>query len=204
MTKGLIQNIDEAPGVLARLLEEHRLIGQIMHCLEHEIDGLQGTEIGSSYLALNRIVEYMSRYADVSHHPLEDRVFDRLLHKGVSPTERHLVFQNLGQHQEILASTRALRAQLELVMLKDSGEDSGDDARKLLEDAEAYLRQQRKHMSFEETHLFPLVEYHLENSDWNALAVELAELEDAHKHPQTAEQLMELRALCRVILSETA
>lgn len=203
MTNGLIQNIDEAPGVLARLLEDHRMIGQVMHSLEHEIDGLQGTEIGSSYLALNRIVEYMSRYADVSHHPLEDRVFDRLLHKGVSPTERHLVFQNLGQHQEILASTRALRAQLELVMLKDSGEDSGD-ARKLLEDAEAYLRQQRKHMAFEETHLFPLVEYHLENSDWNALAVELAELEDAARHPQTAEQLMELQALCRLILAETA
>ena len=196
MAQGIIQNAEDVPGVMARLLDDHRLIGQVMHCLEHEIDGLEGTEIGSSYLALDRIIEYMSGYADVSHHPLEDRVFDRLLHTGLSPTERHLVFQNLGQHQEIMASTRALRTLLENVMLNDAG----DDARMLLEDAEAYVRQQRKHMEFEETHLFPLAQYRLKNSDWNALADELDDAEDPARHPETVEQLQELRNLCRVIL----
>ena len=200
MAQGIIHNVDDAPRVMARLLDDHRSIDRVMHCLEHEIDGLQGSETGSSYLGLSRIIEYMSRYADVTHHPLEDRMFDRLLHKGVSPTERHLVFQNLGQHQEILASTRALQAELDRVLLNDSGQD----ARALLEAAEAYLRQQRKHMSFEETHLFPLAQYRLDNSDWNALADELAEIEDPVRHPKTAEQLQELRGLCRLILSEAA
>jgi hemerythrin-like domain-containing protein len=200
MSQGLIQNIDDLPRVLARLLEDHELIGQIMHCLEHEIDGLQGTEVGSRYLALNRIVEFMAGFADASHHPLEDRVFDRLLHKGVSPTERHLVFQNLGQHQQILAATRALQAELELSMLNDSGQDAGE----LLEHAEAYLRQQRRHMSFEETQLLPLAQYHLQNSDWNALAEELAEAEDPQKHPENGRQREELDRLGRLILAEPA
>jgi hemerythrin-like domain-containing protein len=200
MSPGLVQNIDDAPRVMARLLEDHELIGQVLHCLEHEIDGLRGTETGSSYLVLSRIVEYMARYADITHHPLEDRVFDCLLHKGVTPTERHLVFQNLGQHQQILAATGALQAQLELSMLNASG----DDAASLLEAAEAYLRQQRKHMAFEETNLFPLVGYQLQNSDWNALADELAEAEDPEKHPETCQQLKELRSLCRLILTDDA
>jgi hemerythrin-like domain-containing protein len=198
MSQGLIQNIDDVPRVMARLLEDHQLIGQVMHRLEHEIDGLQGSEVGSSYLALDRIVEYMADYADVTHHPLEDRLFDRLLHKGVSPTERHLVFQNLGQHQQIFAATRALQAELELRMLNDSGED----ALELLEHAEAYLRQQRRHMSFEETHLFPLAQYHLQNSDWNALAEELGKAEDADKHPEANRQREDLAGLCRLILAE--
>lgn len=198
MSQGLIQNIDDVPRVMARLLEDHQLIGQVMHRLEHEIDGLQGSEVGSSYLALDRIVEYMAGYADVTHHPLEDRLFDRLLHKGVSPTERHLVFQNLGQHQQILAATRALQAELELRMLDDAGED----ALELLEHAEAYLRQQRRHMSFEETHLFPLAQYHLQNSDWNALAEELGKAEEADKHPEADRQREALAGLCRLILAE--
>jgi hemerythrin-like domain-containing protein len=200
MAQGIIQNVDDVPGIMARLLADHELIGQIMHRLEHEIDGLRGTETGSSYLLLSRIVEYMSRYADVTHHPLEDQLFDRLLHLGVSPTERHLVFQNLGQHQEILAAGRDLQAKLDVAMLGDSGEDASS----VLEAAEDYLRQQRKHMSFEQTHLFPLAQYHLRNSDWNFLADNLMEAEDAEKHPETAEQLLELRGLCRLILADVA
>ena len=46
-------------------------------------------------------------------------------------------------------------------------------AKKLLEDIQQYLLQQRRHMSFEELHLFPLVESRLNDADWKLIDAEL-------------------------------
>ena len=79
-----------------------------------------------------------------------------------------MVFLNLGKHQEIIALARKLQDDMETIL---SGKAS--PARTLLEDVRQYLLQQRKHMSFEEFHLFPLAESCLSDPDWNLIDAEL-------------------------------
>ena len=123
---------------------------------------------GPDYSLLATIVEYLRTYADTVHHPTEDKVFERLLHKGLTPAESHMVFLNLGKHQEIIALTQKLQDEIEAIL-------NGNTllARKLLEDIQQYLLQQRRHISFEEFHLFPLVESRLNDADWNLIDAEL-------------------------------
>ena len=113
---------------------------------------------------LSELVEFLDYYADRIHHPLEDRLFDHLVSKGLTPTERHLVFKNLGQHQEIGAMTEALAAQI-----AESVKGGTIDLDSFREAAAGYVSLQRRHMRFEESHLFPLLDAEFDNRDWNAL-----------------------------------
>ncbi len=155
------------PAVLERLRQDHLRFARVLRKLEWEADLLSVGE-DPNYSLLATIVEYVQTYADAVHHPTEDKVFDRLLHKGLTPAESHMVFLNLAKHQEIIALTQKLQDEIEAML-------NGNTllARKLLEDIQQYLLQQRRHMSFEELHLFPLVESRLNDADWNLIDAEL-------------------------------
>ncbi len=155
------------PAVLERLRQDHLRFARILRKLEWEADLLSVGE-GPDYSLLATIVEYLRTYADTVHHPTEDKVFERLLHKGLTPAESHMVFLNLGKHQEIIALTQKLQDEIETIL-------NGNTllARKLLGDIQQYLLQQRRHISFEEFHLFPRVESRLNDADWNLIDAEL-------------------------------
>ena len=155
------------PAVLEGLREDHMRITRVLRILQWEVDILSTREV-EDYSLLATLIEYLRSYADAVHHPIEDKVFDRLLHKGLTPAERHIVFLNLGKHQEIAALTRKLQGEIETIL--NGGVSS---KRRLVEDIQQYLRQQRKHMSFEEFHLFPLAESRLDDADWNLIDAEL-------------------------------
>ncbi len=156
------------PAVLEQLREDHVRLARVMRVLEREVDFLD-VDDGPNYPLLTAIVTYVRTYADAVHHPTEDKVFDRLLHKGLTPAERHVVFLNLGKHQEINEHSRKLQNDL----LEAIHNGNVLTTRRLLEDIQQYLLQQRKHMAFEELHLFPLVESRLNDADWNLIDAEL-------------------------------
>lgn len=110
-------------------------------------------------------IGFLDYYADKVHHPLEDRVFDHLVNKGLTPTERHLVFKNLGQHEEISSMTEALAR-----TAARAADGAFVDVLEFTEALLAYVSLQQRHMRFEEHQLFPLLDQSLENSDWNTLA----------------------------------
>lgn len=138
----------------ARIAAVVRQFGELCDPVTPELDWQQ----------LREIVEFLDYYADQIHHPLEDRLFDRLVNKGLTPTERHLVFRNLGQHQEIRSLTEALAGQIGIALY--GGTVDVDEFR---ETAAQYLSLQERHMRFEESYLFPLLEGAFDNRDWNML-----------------------------------
>jgi hemerythrin-like domain-containing protein len=149
------------PALLDRLGSDHARIAQVVREFMELSDAVEPTP---NWLRLGELIEFLDYYADQVHHPLEDRLFDRLVDKGLTPTERHLVFKNLGQHQEIRAMTERLASQISVAI--EGGAISRDD---FVETAAEYVNLQRRHMRFEESHLFPLLEAELENKDWNVL-----------------------------------
>ena len=110
------------------------------------------------------LLHFEHHFADRIHHPLEDRLFEAVLLKGLTPTERHLAFRNLGQHEEIMTMTDALSA-----MVRQGQKDPRSSIPVFCERVADYLALQRRHMTFEETHMFPLLMSRLENEDWNQL-----------------------------------
>jgi hemerythrin-like domain-containing protein len=149
------------PVLLDRLGNDHARIAQVVREFMELSDVV---EPAPNWLRLRELIEFLDYYADQVHHPLEDRLFDRLVDKGLTPTERHLVFRNLGQHQEISAMTERMASQIEVAI--EGGAIGRDD---FVETAAEYVNLQRRHMKFEESYLFPLLEAELENEDWNAL-----------------------------------
>lgn len=149
------------PVLLERLSRDHARIAGVTRQLEVLADDL---EQGADWDAFSELIGFLDYYADAVHHPLEDRVFDHLVNKGLTPTERHLVFKNLGQHEEITALTEALSRAVAQALAGETV-DTADFAEQLY----TYISLQRRHMRFEEQQLFPLLEQGLDNADWNAL-----------------------------------
>ena len=155
-----------SPVLIERLSRDHARIaaavtefGQLADTVTAELD----------WQRLSELCGFLDYYADRIHHPLEDRLFDHLLNKGVTPTERHLVFRNLSQHQEIATLTSTACALID--QARQGGTIDVDEFREL---ALNYVSLQQRHMRFEEAHLFPLLDAEFDNNDWNIL-VGLAE-----------------------------
>lgn len=157
------------PELIERLGRDHVRMTATLNGLAGAADALV-TEAGPDWARVHDLLDFLRYYADRVHHPLEDRLMDRLLHKGLTPGERHLVFRNLGQHQEIHDRTERIAGVVEHAL---RGEVIAEEDFSL--ELDAYLALQRRHMRFEETHLFPLLCALLGESDWTGLtAVEAA------------------------------
>jgi len=159
------------PVLIQRLGGDHVRIAGVVREVAELIDT---TAKEPDWQRLSEVIEFLSFYADRVHHPLEDRLFDRLVNKGLTPTERRLVFKNLRQHQEITALTEAMSEQI--VRALKGGVIDADDFR---ETAAGYVSLQHRHMRFEEAYLFPLLEAEFDDQDWNALTGILRELQPA-------------------------
>lgn len=149
------------PLLLERLSRDHARIAGVLKRLADLADRL---ETDPDWDTLSEHVSFLDYYADKVHHPLEDRVFDHLVNKGLTPTERHLVFKNLGQHEEITAMTEALAEKASA-----AAANGMVDVAEFSDELNAYLSLQLRHLRFEENQLFPLLEQGLDNSDWNRL-----------------------------------
>jgi hypothetical protein len=178
----------ELPALLRRLGSDHRRIARANAQLAEIADRLADIDsagaVGNSaeesgatdqWNAASQqwdeaadLLGFEHHFANHIHHPLEDRLFEALLLKGLTPTERHLAFRNLGQHQEIVTMTDELSAMV------SSGQHSPlSGIPQFYERVAEYLALQRRHMTFEEMHMFPLLISRLDNEDWNQLDVTL-------------------------------
>ena len=149
------------PVLLERLSRDHARIAGVVKRLA---DLAEDLDAETDWAGIAELIGFLDYYADKVHHPLEDRVFDHLVNKGLTPTERHLVFKNLGQHEEIIGMTERLASEAAKAM-----EGGAIDVDEFREGLLAYIALQERHMRFEENQLYPLLDHGLDNSDWNAL-----------------------------------
>jgi hemerythrin-like domain-containing protein len=158
---GSMPDYARSPILIERLGRDHARIAEVVD----EFSELAATvQQELDWARLLELVEFLGYFADRIHHPLEDRLFDHLLMKGLTPTDRHLVFRNLGQHQKISSLTESV-----LLMITQALKGATIDIEEFRDSALDYVSLQRRHMRFEEIHLFPLLEAEFENSDWNIL-----------------------------------
>lgn len=163
-------DLERANPVIQKLLDDHVHMRMALDVLESEYSRLAKGEIPDIDLMLN-IVVYLQEYSEQAHHPLEDIIFSMLLKRdqGSGKKLRELISDHTGM--EVM--TRHLRATLESMQNRKHGQGNN-----LGEAVPALLERQRRHMQFEEEHIFPLIHSVMSNSDWDSIRSMSADIDD--------------------------
>ena len=125
----------------------------------------------ADFVPILDIMNYMTRYSDLFHHPMEELVFEKLIERDYSTeplvatlTAEHKILGEKGG--QLLRSVRNVVNGFEL------------QAGGLAPECQGYVTRLRRHMSREETEAFPLASKLLSDNDWGAVERGLVARED--------------------------
>lgn len=180
--------------MLDRLHQDHARLAKLASVLRvHIQEQYKGRHGRGGWLDLLAcMVDYVHEYPDAVHHPLEDRVFERLISLGLTPAERTVVENNLAEHAKLADATRRMAEDVDMVLAGKAVSDSN-----LVENATAYLDLQLAHMRREETVLFPLAERLFTDAMWQ----EVEEAEAAARDPLFDQRLGRYDSLFEFVTS---
>lgn len=163
---------------------EHRNIAKLLVLIETQIQALEKGEAPDSAL-LHSIVEYLSGYPDVSHHPKEDLLLRKMRRRD--PTLVRGLADLMNEHQELTRLTGHLQ---KLVKEESDRPGVGDGA--LIGAMRQLVDYYRHHMEMEERHFFPRAFEVLSDSDWAEIDFAVFDRDDP-LYDKAADQLSVLR-----------
>ncbi|AXF23950.1 cation-binding protein [Burkholderia pyrrocinia] len=147
--------------IIDNLITEHRRLERLVRLLERQ-SMLRDAQAAPNAAVLVDALYYLTRFPDVNHHALEDRVIGKLLEKKALSTE--LASELSAQH-----ATLALQGH-ELIQDLESKVRDENMSRELLEfRIRLYAERLRHNMAVEELTLFPIATRHLDSGDWSSI-----------------------------------
>jgi hemerythrin-like domain-containing protein len=149
---------------ISKLREEHVNFRKLLDLLEAQLDLFHRGE-PPDYQLMTDILDYMTHYPDVFHHPREDVIFSRLLERDSSGAQS--VEELARQHRVIAESGARLHENMESVINGALMPRQMIEAPGLL-----YVTYYRAHMDKEENDLFVLAEKMLQIDDWKKINAE--------------------------------
>ncbi len=158
--------------VLKLLLEDHRTLSDVVEALESRLSGNSRRDPETLDLLAN-LIDYITEYPDQVHHPREDRIIERLIDKGLTPSERTIVELTVAQHAELGAATARMAVDMDALLARES--DAGEQ---LDHDTRAWLAMQKEHMRREEQQLFPVASRLFTAKDWAEIEASEPEVPD--------------------------
>ena len=173
------------PAVVTRLLAEHRDLQRLVAWLMRQ-PLLPADASAPNIGLLVDAMFYLTRFPDVTHHPLEDRIAERLLARGALDPDHGAEIE--AQHAGLATQGLALLRDLEGALREESmsHELVADNMR-------LYAERLRHNMVFEELTLFPAAARHLTAEDWRAIGPSAhAEPPDPLFHSQVQERFAQL------------
>ena len=159
------------PSAVVTLQDEHRYMNLLLATLEEQLEE-SDLAAPADYFLMQDIVRYLHEYPDQVHHPTEDLLFDKLVRR--KPDARKDVTRLRRDHDKLRANTAELLQSLENAASLHTPESAETVGVELNE----YIRRLRRHMRFEETHLFPSAVQCLAYKDWQAIETGLSAIED--------------------------
>lgn len=147
--------------MLQRLMHDHKNIATLLNILSNKLTRLAEGQ-GVDFHLVRDIVEYMQSYAEHSHHPLEDIIFDYYSNK----TGQANCGQLYNEHHRLAAASGALVYSLNMIL-----SDVVISREKLINDLQDYIELQLSHMQYEERDVFPNFVKVFDDSDWQKITV---------------------------------
>lgn len=143
---------------LAKWHQEHANFARLLDLLERELARFHTGALPDYELMLD-VMYYMTHYPDRFHHPVEDAAFDRIVARdaATAPTLARL----REQHDWLRSEGEAL------VEILDDVVNGAIRTRASIEQrAEEYIARFRRHMTIEDTTVFPAASQVLTPADW--------------------------------------
>jgi hemerythrin-like domain-containing protein len=155
-----------------RLRKDHSRIKMVLACLQYQLDcyGSERQEAPNLGLVLEAI-NYIQAYPEKWHHPLEDVIFSELqkrkLDKGGTIAALRIEHQRLEhQSNEVFELFYSLAndcvVPVELLKAK----------------TQAMIDAQTRHMSTENVCVYPLMDKHFSEKDWNKMGAKVGDVHD--------------------------
>lgn len=156
---------------------EHRALGAVVQALRHVLDSIHSGAKQPDFVLLAALIEYITEVPDKLHHPKEDEVlFVKILE--VIPAAAALIAKLQDDHVKGEQSTHHLRASLQAYQ---SAGAAGFAAFETV--ALRYIDNTWKHISLEETELFPMAVQGLTPADWAGIDAAFAANQDPWSGP---------------------
>lgn len=156
------------PEVIKTLRSDHGNLERLVRLLDGRMSGSTNPAVADIELLVDAL-DYLTHFPDISHHPLEDRIVERLRDKEILPFGFATDLE--AQHATIAQQGNDLMRELEFVI---RGEDLAWKLETLAWDRIApsvrlYAERLRHNMAVEELVLFPAALRHLDADDWHVI-----------------------------------
>jgi hemerythrin-like domain-containing protein len=148
--------------IIDNLQVEHGRFERLVKLLERQSLFEDGA-VSANIALLVDALYYLTRYPDVNHHALEDRIIGKLIQKKAMSAE--LGDEMTAQHAILARQGHELIQDIEAMI---RGENMSSE---LLErHVRLYAERLRHNMAIEELTLFPIATRHLDDDDWSAIS----------------------------------
>ncbi|MGF1613300.1 MAG: hemerythrin domain-containing protein [Gammaproteobacteria bacterium] len=156
--------------VIKKLRIDHANMSRLLDELETQI-GLFHAGENADYVLMMDIMQYMSHYPDLFHHPREDLIFGKLVERD--PSTRLVVNELLHKHEVLADSGKQFIDSLQTVLSEALVEREALEAQ-----GRNYVKTLRRHINIEESQVFPLAERVLDENDWHDIENAMDAMED--------------------------
>jgi hemerythrin-like domain-containing protein len=174
------------PEVIDRLVAEHRNLERLVRLLDRQ-PALIADPAAPNIGVLVDAIYYLTRFPDVSHHAMEDRIAARLLDIGAFDPA-------LGHEIERQHATLARQGHDLLRDLESAARAEAMPRELLPAGLRLYAERLRHNMAVEELTLFPIASHRLGPEDWAAIGERpLAGIADPLFRPTPEERFADLR-----------
>lgn len=129
------------------------------------------------YDLLSDIIDYLHRYPDRIHHPLENLLYQAAV-KRCSQADSDKVINLMEEHDKLTEMTDRLRHVIGAVIA-----DKPVSREQLADQINGYVTAQQRHMRCEEDDVFPMIQRTLQDKHWAAIRSHLPRTSDPLSSP---------------------
>ena len=170
---------------LDKLRQDHASAAQLLRALEWQLSAFKLSK-QPDYDVLLAAVTYFRAFPDLSHHPTEDLIFDKLRERA--PDSAGSVGDLRGAHDALADQVRTLARGLSSILI-----EAELPREAILRWFAEFIDHQRQHIEMEESTFFPAAEKTLTEADWRDIEAEIARSTDPALEANADEKLAELR-----------
>lgn len=149
------------PNVIDRLRAEHDNLGRLVRLLDRHPVAHTGSQQAGIELLVDALY-YLTHFPDVSHHPIEDRLVERLLFRNHLPA-------SFGAEIEAQHATLARQGADLMRDLESAAREETMSWELVAPNVRLYAERLRHNMTVEELILFPATLRHFGEDDWRAI-----------------------------------
>lgn len=145
-----------------QLQQDHKNYSRLLELLENEIKILEQGQ-RPHYDRMLDITYYMIHYPTVTHHKIEEAIFDRLV--ALRPELEDVVNDLIKQHQQL----HNLSTEIENLLRAVTGSEAIISRERIVSLGRQYIELHRQHVTMEESQVLPLASKVVPDQDWDEI-----------------------------------